>query len=470
MSYPGRRRQSESPPQSSPRVEDQLRYSLPRLTSLDAFRGFVMLMMASSGFAIAGVWASSGEELVAKSGLGKVFWGNLAHQLSHVEWVGCTLWDLIQPAFMFMVGVSMPFSYLKRHRAGHSGFQRFMHAFVRSLVLIFLGVMLSTVGDPMVDFTFVNVLTQIGLGYMVLYLLMLRGPIFNLVVIGAILGGYGYWFYQYEIPAQEKQDLYAYLAEQEWLKEEGLTPAEEAEKFENKYAAHWNKHTNAGAGLDRVLLNLPPRPEEEFQGKRFWTNRGGYVTLNFIPSIATMLFGLMAGQMLIGPLTELSKCRRLLAAGILLLLIGMALDTYIWPVDTGDWGWSLCPTVKRIWTPTWAIFSAGWVFLIMGLFVLLFDLWNMTWLAFPFVVVGMNSITFYLMAQLIKGWLRRMLEAFLATTDACFEKFSAIDPQLVKRFFGEDNVFAPINQSLLVLGTMWIIAFIMYKKKIFIRI
>jgi predicted acyltransferase len=437
---------------------------MTRLTSLDAFRGFVMLMMASSGFAIARVWENSGEELVAKSGLGKVFWSNLAHQLSHAEWVGCSLWDLIQPAFMFMVGVSMPFSYLKRHRAGHSGFQRFMHALVRSFVLVFLGVMLSTVGDPMVDFTFVNVLTQIGLGYMVLYLLMLRGPVFNLVVIAAILGGYGYWFAQYEIPDQERQDLYAYLDEQ------GLDPKEEVDKFDNSYAAHWNKHTNAGAGVDRILLNLPPRPEEEFRGKRFWTNKGGYVTLNFVPSIATMLFGLIVGQTLIGPLTEQRKCRRLLAAGIVLLMAGMALDTYIWPIDTGEWGWTVCPTVKRIWTPTWAIFSTGWVLLMMGVFVLLFDVWNMKWLAFPFVVVGMNSITFYMMAQLIKGWLRRMLEAFLATTDACFGQFSTFDPQLVERFFGENNVYAPINLSLLVLGTMWLIALYLYKKKIFIRI
>lgn len=473
MSYPGARRQYETPLRKS--MEPEIAKPTARLVSLDAFRGFVMLMMASSGFAIARVWNSSSEEILAQGG-NEALWTTLAHQLQHVEWVGCTLWDLIQPAFMFMVGVSMPFSYLKRHRAGDSGTQRFMHALVRSIVLILLGVFLSSVGSYMseyhaVNFSFVNVLTQIGLGYMFVYLLLLRGPTFHLVAIAAILGGYGFWFYQYEIPAQEKQNLYAYLEEQSWLKNEGVSPQAEVEKFANEHSSHWNKHTNAGAGADRILLNLPPRPEEEFQGKSFWTNRGGYVTLNFIPSIATMLLGLMAGQMLIGPLSEGTKCRRLFAAGILLLIIGLLLDTYIWPIETGKWGWSVCPIVKRIWTPSWAIFSAGWVFLMMGGFFLLFDVLRMRWAAFPFVVIGANSITFYMMAQLIKGWLGRVLQSLLATVDAAFAMSnSTFDPRLVTRFFGENNIYAPINQSLLVLGAMWMIALVMYKKKIFIRV
>jgi len=463
MTYPVRRQQPGSPPQRSQNVGAELRQTMPRLDSLDAFRGFVMLMMASGGFAIARVWEHSRKEILA-SGHNEALWNALAHQFQHVPWVGCSFWDLIQPAFMFMVGVSMPFSYLKRHRMGDTSFQRFMHALLRSLLLIFLGVMPATVGEPMVNFKFVNVLTQIGLGYMFVYMFLLRGPVTHLVVIVAILGGYGYWFAQYQIPEQEKQDLYAYLEEQ------GLNPKEEAEKFDNKYAAHWNKHTNAGAGVDRVLLNLPPRPEEEFRGKRFWVNEGGYVTLNFIPSIATMLFGLMAGQLLIGPMSEMLKCRRMFAAGILLLLAGLLLDTYIWPIDAGKWSWTVCPIVKRIWTPSWAIFSTGWVFVMMGIFVLLFDVWKLRWLAFPFVVAGANSITFYMMSQLIKGWLGRMLEAFCTTADACFRQFSSFDPQLIKRFFSEDNMYAPINQSLLVLGAMWVIALIMYKKKVFIRL
>lgn len=443
-------------------MEEEIQKPSSRLVSLDAFRGFVMFMMASGGFAVARVWENS-REAILEAGGNEALWSGLAHQLEHVDWVGCTLWDLIQPAFMFMVGVSMPFSYLKRHRMGDSGFQRFTHALVRSIVLILLGVFLSSVGNSMVNFTFVNVLTQIGLGYMFVYLLLLRGPTFHLIAIAAILGGYGYWFYQYEIPSQEKADLYAYLEEQ------GLDPTEEVEKVPGEHASHWNKHTNAAAGVDRILLNYPPRPEEEFRGKKFWTNRGGYVTLNFIPSIATMLFGLMAGQMLIGPLPESTKCGRLFLGGIVLLAIGFGLDTHIWPIDTGEWGWSVCPIVKRIWTPSWAIFSTGWVLLLMGGFFLLFDVLRMRRLAFPLAVIGANSITFYMMSQLIKGWLRGVLKTHLTTADAFFE-MANLHPRLVERFFSETNIYAPISQSLLVLGAMWLIALIMYKKRIFIRV
>src|SRR5690348_9708508 len=68
-----------------------------RLVSLDAYRGFIMLAMASSGFAFA--------RAVKEFKLGGPVWDNLAFQFDHVAWIGCSFWDLIQPSFMFMVGV-----------------------------------------------------------------------------------------------------------------------------------------------------------------------------------------------------------------------------------------------------------------------------------------------------------------------------------------------------------------------------
>src|SRR5262245_5456864 len=73
-----------------------------RLTSLDAYRGFIMLLMASDGF---------GFKQVARKFPDSPTWQFLGHQFSHVEWLGCTIWDLIQPSFMFMVGVAMAYSY-----------------------------------------------------------------------------------------------------------------------------------------------------------------------------------------------------------------------------------------------------------------------------------------------------------------------------------------------------------------------
>ena len=149
-----------------------------RLMSLDAYRGFIMLAMASGGVGFTQVVKRLQERAVADGvawdGWGKQVWESLAYQFDHVAWTGCGFWDLIQPSFMFMVGVAMPFSFSRRVQAGQSPARRFAHVAWRALVLIGLGVFLSSNGEPLTNFTFVNVLTQIGLGYAFLYLVSQR--------------------------------------------------------------------------------------------------------------------------------------------------------------------------------------------------------------------------------------------------------------------------------------------------------
>src|ERR1700722_19531122 len=99
-----------APPPSSP----------PRLISLDAFRGFVMLLMIAEVIRLAAV---------ARALPGNGFWAFLAHHQSHVEWVGCSLHDLIQPSFSFIVGVALPFSISARLRRGQTRSQMTLHAF-----------------------------------------------------------------------------------------------------------------------------------------------------------------------------------------------------------------------------------------------------------------------------------------------------------------------------------------------------
>src|SRR5437870_2870601 len=134
-----------------------------RLTSLDAYRGFIMLVMASAGF---------GLPEVAKHFKGDPVWQFLGYEFDHVAWTGCSFWDLIQPSFMFMVGVAMPFSYASRLARGQSKASVFAHAVYRSILLILLGIFLSSNWSKQTNFTFVNVLTQIGLGYCFLYLIV----------------------------------------------------------------------------------------------------------------------------------------------------------------------------------------------------------------------------------------------------------------------------------------------------------
>src|SRR5262245_58074289 len=136
--------------------------STTRLLSLDAFRGFVMLAMASGGFRCAEVAKNAQFQ-------DSDIWKFLGYQCDHVPWVGWALWDLIQPSFMFMVGVSMAYSYAKRQSKGQTYGHMLLHAMVRSLVLVLLGIALMSNFKPRTDFEFVNVLIQIGLGYTFLF-------------------------------------------------------------------------------------------------------------------------------------------------------------------------------------------------------------------------------------------------------------------------------------------------------------
>src|SRR4051812_35631913 len=160
--------------------------STGRLGSLDAYRGFIMLVMASGGLAF---------PAVAKHFAGDPFWGFLAYQFDHALWAGCSFWDLIQPSFMFMVGVAMPYSYASRRAKGEAPASIWGHTLLRSAVLILLGIFLSSNWNKQTDFTFVNVLTQMGLGYSCVFLLLGRGRVVQFAAAIGILAGYWYLFY-----------------------------------------------------------------------------------------------------------------------------------------------------------------------------------------------------------------------------------------------------------------------------------
>ncbi len=235
-----------------------------RLLSLDAYRGFIMLAMASSalGFVQVARKADVMEKFAETKwdGAWRWMWESLAYQFDHVAWTGCAFWDLIQPSFMFMVGVAVPFSNARRIHDGHSHVLRFVHVLWRSLVLVLLGVFLSSNGAKLTNFTFVNVLSQIGLGYPILYLVSektgrrenVRGWLaMQFGVVCLLLVGYAAWFVNYSLPEEEWAPLHDALVaakkpETEWTQFTGI-------------AKPWNKHVNAAAAVDRKLLNMFPR-------------------------------------------------------------------------------------------------------------------------------------------------------------------------------------------------------------------
>ncbi len=440
-----------------------------RLMSLDAYRGFVMLAMASSGLAFAKVAPLVRNEHSGESwGSAWTFlWDTLAYQFDHVQWTGCSFWDLIQPSFMFMVGVALPFSMQRRVDEGENPARQFLHAIYRACVLIAMGVLLSSSTAKGINFTFVNVLSQIGLGYVFLFLLSGRSLKALALSAAVILIGYGAWFtYQPINPVEATQTQLQIV--KSYAEKAKPVPPYEWSQFRG-HAAHWNKHMNAAAQVDRTLLNKFPRPQT------FWFNEGGYQTLNFIPSIATMIFGLMAGVVLRSDRSDRDRLKWLIKAGFVCFFLSMAADTTIWPTQWlpldlqeqfYEHSWSLCPAVKRIWSPTWAVFSAGWAFWMLAGFYWFVDIKGWQKPVFPLAVVGINSIAMYCMSQLFRGWIGDAFKTLCRTVD-----------QIAGWSFGLSGwtdadrwVYAPVLDNFIRLCILWGICVVLYRKRLFLRI
>ena len=462
-----------------------------RLVSLDAYRGLTMLLMASGGLGI-GRLVNRDPDFVHRydaSWFGKpwaMFWQTAATQLEHVTWTGCTVWDLIQPSFMFMVGVAMPYSYASRAARGDSWARQFSHALIRSLVLILLGIFLRSTNSGMTNFTFEDVLTQIGLGYLFVFLLLSAPFWAQLVALAAILGGSWFFFFHQPLPPPQGNLVTRYMVEKRHLK------PEEWNQFTG-LAAHWNKHTNAAAEADRKFLNLFPRPEEPWEGKKFWINGGGYQTLNFVPSMATILLGVMAGQLLRSLRTPRRKLETLIAAGAVCFVASMLIDTTIWPFHFDKLTYSLCPIVKRIWTPSWVVFSAGWTFWFLAVFYWIVDMRGHRRLAFPLAIVGMNSIAVYCIADLMEGWLASMLKIHLTAFDAALHTpvvkpavdfivrilakmhihlaaLETVANEGLAKLLYDTTAAAVVWRHCAVLLLIWLICLWMYRRRIFVRI
>ncbi len=381
---------------------------------MDAYRGLVMLAIASSAFGI---------PQVAEHFSHNPTWQAVAYQFKHVPWVGCTFWDLIQPSFMFMVGVSMAFSYAKRQRMGQSYRGMLGHASVRAGVLVALGVFLASNWSSETNYSFVNVLAQIGLGYIFLFLLWSRPPLVQLGATLGVLAGSWLLFAAYPLPAADFDYHSVGVSDDSTLL--------------SSFAAHWNKNANVAADFDRWFLNLFPRSEP------FTFNRGGYQTLNFIPSLATMIFGLLVGELMRSDRGSGKKLAWLVGGGLVGLAAGYALHAT-----------NLCPLVKRIWTPSWAIFSTGWCCLILAGFYTVIDLGRQRWWAFPLTVVGMNSIAMYMMSQLLKPWTRKTLQTHLGSDYS--EAFGV--------------AYAPMVEATTTVLVLWLLCYWLYRQRVFLRI
>ncbi|MBS0210159.1 MAG: DUF5009 domain-containing protein [Planctomycetes bacterium] len=417
-----------------------------RLLSLDAYRGLIMTALMFNGFGLAAA-AKNHVALNQAAHEPIAFWSAVQYQFSHVEWRGCAFWDLIQPSFMFMVGVSMAYSYLKRQQQGASWIGMFAHACWRAVILVALGVFLTSGSASATEWQFMNVLSQIGLGYPFLYL-MWRRPTWLQGVVAAVLL-VGAWIAYATYPTQG-------INFETGNPKAGVT-AQWAQAHLESLPPVWHKNANVGQAVDLKVLNELPR------GKPFEFNAGGYQTINFITSLATMIFGLMCGELLRTSRSPSQKTIMLVAAGLGGLGLGLICS------QLG------CPLVKRIWTPSWALFSTGWCCLMLAGFYMVIDVLKWRWWTFPLIVVGMNSIASYLLGQLLKPWMLKTLQTHLGSESAgklLFGWTGKFDAAAVKHgIFGlVPAADLPILQNVLVGLVFWLVLLWMYRRKIFLRI
>lgn len=368
-----------------------------RVASIDALRGLVMSLMLAEALHLSGLGHAFPDSALAQF---------ISFHTSHVAWEGCSLHDLIQPGFSLLVGAALPFSIASRRARGQSFPVMLGHALWRSLILIFLGIFLRSMNKPITNFTFEDTLTQIGLGYPFLFLLGWTRPRWQAAACGLIVAGYWLAFVLYPAPGP------------------GIF-------------AHFEKNTNFAWAFDVWFLNLFPRQAP------FTANGGGYSTLSFIPTLGTMIIGLLTGGFLKLPKPNEAKLRGLLLSSGGLIAAALLLQVA-----------GICPIVKRIWTPAFTLYSGGLVLLILSGFFAILELKGWRRWVFPLLVVGSNSIAAYLMSWTMEDFVAKALVRHFGS--APFAVFGA----------GFERTLI----GAAVLAIFWLILLWLNRRKIFLRI
>jgi len=404
-----------------------------RVASLDVYRGLVMFLMLA--------------EILHLDKLRSVFdrdnWiGTIASWIqfntTHVAWTGCSLHDMIQPSFTFLVGAAMAYSIGSRQSKGQSWFLLLRHAVGRSLILIALGIFLRSLGKPSTNFTFDDTLTQIGLGYWILFLLSslsVRGLSVSLAIVLV-----GYWGCFILYPAPGADFPYAKYG----------VPVDWPEHWKEGMATHFNKNSNLAWAFDRWWMNLFPRE------KPFEYSGGGYATLSFIPTLGTMILGLIAGRLMMLFSDWGRKFGVLVALGAVCLILSYVVDMV-----------GICPIVKRIWTPSWTLWSGGICFLWLAGLSLVCDQFKFTIWAFPFTVIGANSIVAYVMSWTMEksthAALNRHFGSWIEWLSEQMVGFLQIDAS-------KSGLVTSFLIGVATLKIFWLILYWLYRNRIFVRI
>lgn len=378
-----------------------------RLVSLDAFRGFTI----------------AGMILVNNPGS----WSHIYPQLAHAEWHGWTFTDWIFPFFLWIVGVAMTFSFDVRKSRGDSKEKLLRNVLRRSVIIFALGLFLA--GFPFgllwnhhfswETIRIPGVLQRIAICYFAASLVYLytsmRGQI---IAIGALF--VSYWLMMFYIPVPEIG------------------------------AGLFEKGKNFAAYIDSLILN-----GHMWSVSKTWDPEG---IISTIPAIATTLFGAITGDYL--RTSEHSKTEKsawMFVFGAGFLLLGAFLDMWM-------------PINKSLWTVSYSIFMNGWALCIFSIFYFLIDAKGIKKWAYPFVVYGMNAIFIFVLSGVV-GRAMGLWKFTVQLNDGSTAELP-LKTIIMQNIF--EPYFSPLNASLMHavvwIVAMYVIVWIMYKKKWFVKV
>jgi predicted acyltransferase len=358
-----------------------------RLFSLDVFRGLIMFLLIAE--------AAGFHESFAKLTEGSAFYG-LALQLQHHPWNGLRFWDLVQPFFMFIVGVAMPFSMKKRLASGNRK-ELNKHIVQRCAKLLFFGVLLHCVYSHGLVWELWNVLVQLAFTIAIAYAIMKRSHRFQILFSVGLLILTEFLYRSY-----------------------------------NPTAPYAQGHEHFGAWVDLMVM-----------GK---VNDGYWVFVNFIPTAAHTIWGVVCGQLLLSKRTGLENVRTFVIWGLAALILGYGMDLL-----------DVTPIIKRIATTSFTLASGGIAILVLALFYWAIDVmgYKKRWLHF-FAVVGTNSIFIYLFSETFGHLLFREFELLWST--GLFHALEAYKDWIL------------VVEALLTLFLLWAITYYLDKRKIYFKV
>ncbi len=313
----------------------------------------------------------------------------LADQFEHLHWDGFVPWEMIMPSFMFMIGVSMPLALARRQAAGATFSQNLRHVLGRTFRLVLLGQFLTCVHANRYWYEPYETLTQLGLSYLLAFLILQLPRRWQYAAAAASL----------------IVNLSLYLA------------------FPGA-AGPFSPNDNIGVVIDQAVFRL--------------NHAGSWATINFLGSGITVLFGAWTGMLVTGKRPAAAKLKIMAGGATACFVLCAALTPFI-------------PIIHKAWTLTFTFVHTGILLVAVMLFYSLLDLKGYKRLAFPLVVVGVNSIFIYMLSQLLRGWLNRTVAVFT-------RGFAFIGP------------FAPAVQACAVALVMWCACYWLYRRKIFFKV